>query len=88
MCVGTAGPVQDITGSVNQLPRKGTKRGKSSPYPSPNKLCNSHIPKIHRRAQSGVENAHNNVDPVTQPQIIIPITGVLPHLPGSIWTHH
>ena len=67
--VGMAGPVsqlQDTTGLVNQVLRKGTKRGKSSPYPSPNKLCKSPIPKIHRRARSGVENACTDVGPATQ----------------------
>ena len=68
-CVGTAGPVsqlKDTPNLVNQVLRKGRKRGQSSPYPSPNKSCKSPVPKIQRRARSGVENACIDVNLATQ----------------------
>ena len=68
-CVGTPGPVsqlKDTPNLVNQVLRKGTKRGQSSPYPSPNKSCKSPVPKIQRRARSGVENACIDVNLATQ----------------------
>ena len=64
VCVGTAGPVsqlQDITGSVYQLPRKVLREANRNHIPH---QTNYVIP----LSQKFRGEPHNNVDPVTQPQ--------------------
>ncbi len=51
---------------MQQVFRRKAKRSQLSPYSSPNKLCQPPIPKIQRRARSGVESACTNRSIFTQ----------------------
>ncbi len=59
-------PLENTTKTVNKVLTQGTKRGKPSPYPSPNKSCRSPVPKIQRRARSGAESACIHVNLATE----------------------